>query len=207
MPKLYSYVLRLDTGFAPNPYHGFCTLACCKSSIRMRAEIGDWIIGTGSDAKGKWRGNHISYAMKVTEALRFDEYWRDERFLAKRPNPYGDDTESCGDNIYRIDCNTGCWYQEIPSYHCKSSEVKEDISVDRVLISDDFIYWGGEGPPLPELGGCNLVKTGPGYRVKFPQRVVEEFIAWIRSFQAGGQKEVCGKPLDLTLSEKSRRDA
>ena len=67
MTKLYSYVLREDTGFAPNPYHGFCTLACCKGPIRMRAEVGDWIIGTGSDARGKWRGNYISYAMLSME--------------------------------------------------------------------------------------------------------------------------------------------
>ena len=107
MTKLYSYVLREDTGFAPNPYHGFCTLACCKGPIRMRAVVGDWIIGTGSDARGKWHGNNISYAMRVTEVLTFDEYWRDGRFLAKRPNPDGDLKESCGDNIYRFDYETG----------------------------------------------------------------------------------------------------
>lgn len=58
-PKLYSYVLREDTGFAPNPYHGFCTLACCKPLIRRRAEIGDWVIATGSNAKGKRRGGFL----------------------------------------------------------------------------------------------------------------------------------------------------
>lgn len=207
MTKLYSYVLRHDTGFAPNPYHGFCTLACCKGAIRGRAEIDDWIIGTGSDARGKWRGNHICYAMRVTEVLTFDEYWRDERFLAKRPNPEGDLTQSCGDNIYQFDYKTGCWYQKIPAYHCKSGEVEEDTSVDRVLISEDFIYWGGDGPLLPEFQGFNLVKTGPGYKVNFPERVVEEFIAWIRGLQTVGENGVCGKPLDLKLSEKSRRDA
>ena len=155
MTKLYSYVLREDTGFAPNPYHGFCTLACCKGPIRLRAVVGDWIIGTGSDARGKWHGNHISYAMRVTEVLTFDEYWRDERFLAKRPNPDGDLTESCGDNIYQFDYETGCWYQEILAYHCESSELEEDTSVDRVLISDDFIYWGGSGPLLPEFQGVH----------------------------------------------------
>ena len=207
MTKLYSYVLREDTGFAPNPYHGFCTLACCKGPIRMRAVVGDWIIGTGSDARGKWHGNNISYAMRVTEVLTFDEYWRDGRFLAKRPNPDGDLKESCGDNIYRFDYETGHWCQEVPAYHCESSELEEDTSVDRVLISDDFIYWGGSGPLLPEFRGCTLIKAGPGYKVKFPERVVEEFIAWIRGLQGAGQRGVCGKPLDLNLSEKSRRGA
>ena len=207
MTKLYSYVLRLDTGLAPNPYHGFCTLACCKGAIRSRAEKGDWIIGTGSDASDKRRGKHISYAMRVKEVLTFNEYWRDERFLAKRPNPDGGVTESCGDNIYHFDHETGCWCQEIAGYYCRLKQRKEDTSVDRVLISDDFVYWGGKGPLLPEFQGFNLIKTGPGYRVNFPERVVEEFIAWIRGLQAEGQQRICGKPLDLKLSERSRRDA
>ncbi|MBC6697349.1 Nmad2 family putative nucleotide modification protein [Hymenobacter puniceus] len=45
---LYSYVLRFDTGDAPNPYGGVCTLAVCKPAIRRTAQIGDWILGTGS---------------------------------------------------------------------------------------------------------------------------------------------------------------
>lgn len=32
--KLYAYKMTHDTGFAPNPYFGVCTLACCKPRIR-----------------------------------------------------------------------------------------------------------------------------------------------------------------------------
>ena len=35
---LYSYTVAADTGFAPNPFHGFCTLACCKPGIRRTAQ-------------------------------------------------------------------------------------------------------------------------------------------------------------------------
>ena len=45
--KLYSYVMIYDTGFAPNPFWGYCTLATCKPGIRRPAEQGDWIIGSG----------------------------------------------------------------------------------------------------------------------------------------------------------------
>ena len=211
MTKLYSYVLREDTGFAPNPYHGFCTLACCKPKIRKGAEVGDWVIGTGSDAKGKWRGNHISYAMKVTEILTFDEYWNEERFLAKKPNLDGDLPEACGDNIYQFDYPNGCWCR-VPAYHCDSSLMLWDTSVDRVLISDDFVYWGGNGPLLPEFGGLNLCKEGRNH-LKFDSRVstekaaIEEFVVWIQGIQANGETGVCGKPLDFKLSEKLRRKA
>ncbi len=207
MVRLYSYVLREDTGFAPNPYHGFCTLACCKPPIRRHAQVGDWIIGTGSDAKGKGRGNHISFAMRITEILTFDEYWEDERFAAKKPNPCGDLTESCGDNIYRFDYGTGCWHQEEQAYHCDFDLLVDDTAVDRVPISCDFIYWGGSGPVLPEFQGHSLIKTGPGYKVNFPEEVVEEFVAWIRCLQTEGQRGVCGGPLDLALSERKRRRA
>ncbi|SSY70238.1 hypothetical protein [Alysiella crassa] len=39
--KIISYVVKYDYGFAPNPYHGFLTLATCKPVIRSNAEIGD----------------------------------------------------------------------------------------------------------------------------------------------------------------------
>ena len=31
---VYEYVMTSDSGFAPNPFHGTCTLACCKPKIR-----------------------------------------------------------------------------------------------------------------------------------------------------------------------------
>ena len=35
---LFSYVIEHDLGFAPNPFHGVCTLACCKPQIRKIAK-------------------------------------------------------------------------------------------------------------------------------------------------------------------------
>lgn len=204
MSRLYSYVLKHDTGFAPNPYHGFCTLACCKPRIRERAEIGDWIIGTGSSAKGKDRGGHISYAMQVTDVLTFDQYWNDERFLAKRPDLNGNLEEACGDNMHYLADGQFC---RIPGYHCGSDKIEDDVYVDRVLVSDDFVYWGGDGPPLPEFRGHNLCKKGPAHKVNFPQTVVEDFVSWIRGIQRGGDSGVCGSPLDRELSERTRRKA
>lgn len=50
--RLYSYVVKHDTGFAPNPFFGYCTVACCKSEIRLKAEKGHWIVGLTPKAKG-----------------------------------------------------------------------------------------------------------------------------------------------------------
>ena len=45
-PHFFMYVVKVDSGFAPNPVGGLCTLACCKPTIRKTANVGDWIIGT-----------------------------------------------------------------------------------------------------------------------------------------------------------------
>ena len=42
MARIYSYVVRYDSGFAPNPFYGYCTLATCKPDIRGR---GGWRLG------------------------------------------------------------------------------------------------------------------------------------------------------------------
>ena len=205
-PRLYSYVLREDTGFAPNPYHGFCTLACCKPPIRRRAEVGDWVIATGSNARSKRRGGFLSFAMRVTEILTFQEYWDDVRFRAKRPDLDGSLEKACGDNLYRRDPVSGEWRQ-IQAYHCEFTTLQEDISVDRVLVSGDFVYWGGNGPPLPEFGGYKLCREGRGYLVNFPEEVVAMFVEWIRGLQCAGETGACGNPLDLKMSEKIRRES
>ena len=164
----------------------------------------NWVIATGSNAKGKWRGGFLSFAMRVTEIRSFQEYWNDERFRAKRPDLGGSLEEACGDNLYRRDTSSGRWLK-IPAYHCEFSAMQQDTGVDRVLISDDFVYWGGNGPLLPEFGGSNLCKEGRGYLVKFPEEVVEGFVEWIRRLQGAGDTGLCGNPLDQRLSERIRR--
>ncbi len=77
-----TYVVTHDYGFAPNPFGGVLTLACCKPQIRRTARIGDWIVGTlprGID----WQ--RLCFAAKVSEAMTFDEYFHGDRFGEKRP--------------------------------------------------------------------------------------------------------------------------
>ena len=54
MPRLFSYVVDHDYGYAPHPFGRYCTLAKCKygsgrfENVVELAEVGDWIAGTGS---------------------------------------------------------------------------------------------------------------------------------------------------------------
>ncbi|WP_339744875.1 hypothetical protein [uncultured Rubinisphaera sp.] len=108
--KLYSYVVARDYGFAPNPFHGICTLATCKPIIRAKARPDSWIVGTGS--KEISLEGHIVFAMRVTEILTFDEYWSDVRFKCKSPNLRGSLKQAYGDNIYHRDSKSKDWIQD-----------------------------------------------------------------------------------------------
>lgn len=193
---LHSYVVRWDYGFAPNPFYGFCTLATCKPDIRKRARLDDWIVGTGSGQNGL--DGRLVYAMRVTEVLCFDQYWRDPRFREKRPNLYGSLMQAYGDNIYHCG-HDGEWRQE-NSHHSladgstNSLNLEHDTQADRVLVSDNFTYWGAEGPVIPpqfrDWGGVDLC-AGRGRKCHFPDALVSALIAWLRDIWGPGYR---GRP-------------
>lgn len=51
--RLLSYIIKHDTGLAPNPLHGYCTLAVCTPN-HQNADIkkDDWILGLSGKAQG-----------------------------------------------------------------------------------------------------------------------------------------------------------
>ena len=142
---LFVYVVARDFGFAPNPFHGFCTLATCMTRIRSSGKIGDWVMGVGGSrlkATGK-----IIYLMKITETMTFTSYWNDDRFIRKRPLRNGSLAMMVGDNIYHKCKIDGNWVQE-DSHHSNQDgspnigNLGKDTSSDRVLISSHFFYFG-----------------------------------------------------------------
>lgn len=195
MSRLHSYVVRYDSGFAPNPFYGFCTLATCKPDIRRSAGLGDWVVGTGSADKSVRRGGHLVYAMKVEEILRFEDYDADNRFSGKKPYRFGSRKQSCGDNIYHRDPTTNDWLQR-DSFHTTAAgepnpkHVKRDTGVNRVLISKDFCYFGGYGPVIPEqladTCGRWICKQGIGRNVFDDPILIAEFEHWVRSLGVAG---------------------
>jgi hypothetical protein len=61
-----------DSGFAPNPFGSFLTLATCKPQIRKHPRKGDYIIGTGSSATV---GNHkLVYAGEIADVFSLADY-------------------------------------------------------------------------------------------------------------------------------------
>ncbi len=199
MPRrVFSYIVRYDYGFAPNPFEGYCTVATCKPQIRRAAKVGDWIVGTGSADHSST--GHLVYAMEVSEVLTFDEYWKDARFKRKVPTDSGAVKRAYGDNIYRHDDN-GEWLQADSRHSLAGGKpnpghIMVDTSVDAVLVGRRFSYFGGQGPQIPSSlrtdYSMDLVHSAQGHRCRLPQELVDATIEWLESLESG----VLGRPAD-----------
>lgn len=184
--KVFSYVVVSDSGFAPNPFHGTCTLACCKPRIRRTAAVGDLIVGLSSRSQG------IVYAMRVSQRLTFDEYWRDPVFTPKRPAWDGrTEVERAGDNIYEP---LGGTYRQAWSRHSNLDGTENaglkrvDLSGGVVLVAREFVYFGCSPVQLPEA--MKALAIGRNHRCRFSARQVEVVREWFDSQPRG----VRGKP-------------
>jgi hypothetical protein len=190
--RLFSYVVARDYGFAPNPFHGFCTLATCKPEIRRHAAIGDWIAGVASKSDREMPG--LIYVMRVDHEVTFNEYWDCPRYQVKKPSHCGSLKQVFGDNIYHRSVPNGQWTQA-DSHHSLENgapnprNINNDTQTDRVLIGHRFVYWGSDALDIPnqflDFDGKSLC-VGRGYKSNFPLDFVEAFINWFESLQLQG---------------------
>ncbi len=194
--KLHSYVIEHDLGFAPNPFFGACTLACCKPDIRKHARLGDIIMGTGSANVG--RQGHLSYWMRVELIINFDQFWSESRFALKKPAMRGSAMQRHGDNIYHRDDETGAW-KWVDSFHSEPGgkynafNLRRDTGrTDKVLVGYDFAYWGAAGPKIPDELGDFVVKR-QGWKCNFPPERLAAMQAWLDTQPERGY---LGEPAD-----------
>lgn len=174
-PRVYSYIVKNDTGFSPNPFHGICTLACCKPKIRASARVGDLIIGMTS------RGEHLVYAMQVSRVVTFADYWTDAQYAAKRPIwDSARAIDKSGDNIYEPVAIGK--FQQLRSFHSNPDgtvnrkKMAKDLGGDHVLVADAFTYCGKDGPAMPRK--LRFLGVGRGHRCRFEPEQVEMVARW-----------------------------
>lgn len=188
MTRIYSYVVRIDEGAAPNPFWGLCTLTICKPAIRRKAQIGDWVIGTGSkkaklsDGKKYDFSDSIVYAMKITDKKtleEYDEYCRNN-LISKIPEWKTTDWRlRVGDCIYDYETNKEPVIRK--SVHNEKSR-RRDLSGKNTLLSDHFYYFGVEARILP-IALKELIKKSQGHKKIEKKELVEEFEKWIEQFE------------------------
>ncbi|RZL15346.1 MAG: hypothetical protein EOO89_13455 [Pedobacter sp.] len=203
MAKVYIYVVARDFGFAPNPYHGVCSLATCKPAIRSTAQVGDWIFGVGGSGL-KATGKCI-YAMRVTKKITFNEYWFNPQYNDKKPVRNGSKRMVVGDNIYYYDEKTQIWHQA-HSHHSMSdgtinkSNLLRDTSSQNVLLSKYFFYFGLSAPVIPEdiLKGIKY-ENRIGHR-KFDTKEAYRLIEWIEDEHFKSLNLVVAKPYNFDNS-------
>lgn len=183
--RILSYILRSDSGYAPNPFHGHCTLACCKPMIRRSAKVGDWIVGLSP----RRLGNAITYAMQVSEVISFAVYFRDPRFAAKRPDPTSPDPAvRCGDNCYQPLADGT--FRPLPSFHHEvrnadrhAEFLERDLGGRNVLVASRYCYFGADAVPLPpELA---FLVVGRAHRCNFSADQVARTVAFLVKLPRG----------------------
>lgn len=189
--RVCSHVVTVDSGLAPNPFHGFCTTAICTPShMNARLLPGDWLMGNSPKADG----NRLVYAMRVSEVLGMDHYFKDPRFAAKKPNPYGDAKDQCGDNFYYLVKEE---WRRIPSqFHNDHRSFLKDIGKNRtgrpVFVAEHFYYFGANRVTIPARFSP-VIRRVQGIQY-MEGELAEEFVSWLEdNFDSG----VRGNPKDL----------
>lgn len=189
--QLYTYVLRVDDGAAPNPFYDVCTLAICKPGIRATARIGDWIIGTGSKnsqlAKKEFHdlSTYVVYAMKVTDRMNMEQYnkYCEQSLRGKIPNRKSQKFEKrMGDSIYYdfISPQHAEMRESVHSDH-KDMNTRRDLKGKNVLLSTHFYYFGLAAKELPP-SLRSIIKKNQGHKITDDEKTVAEFEEWISQF-------------------------
>lgn len=202
---LYTYCIPVDKGTAPNPYWGICTLAVCKPRIRRRAQVGDWVVGTGSHIAPQQGLNgtrnlagSVVYAMQVTQKLTMPEYdaYTLKSLPGKVPNLKATDHRyHLGDSIYDFSAPTAPALRTSRVLHGVAG-MATDLNGRYVLLSDHFYYFGDHPIELPEEL-LPIIKVGPGHKSHTNDPYEREFIRWIEGLGLEPNRPLGNPQIDL----------
>lgn len=181
--KIYFYRMTTDNGGAPCIDDRLWSLAICKPRIRMGTNAGDVVVGfAGNNIDPE---NGIIHIARVTKPLPDGKYYDDAQYHRR------------SDCIYRR--TETDWKTEPNAFH-SPSEMPTDLGArrehTRVLLSDDFRYFGNEPfrvdwsrfPHLRE----KLDRLTKGERVNHSEGVRTELDVLVR--EAFARPMVVGKP-------------
>lgn len=206
MASVYLYAISYDLGFAPNPFGGVCSLACCKPNIRAGAKLGDWVVGlTGTALRPAGR---CVFAMVVTAAVTFDQYWSAPEFLSRRPQRNGSLKKRVGDNIYHRGSPTEPWVQENSVHSLEDGtqcdlNTAHDTRVNRLLLSEHFVYFGAAAPVVPPaiFESFSYRKNSRDFR-KYDASEVQSLLAWLEPQIERRPNTILGDPINFDAASK-----
>lgn len=152
--KVCVYVMQYDTGLAPNPFHGVCTLAVCTPN-HQRANLGegDYIIGVAGDRLrqklGSSNQNFLIFAMKIDNRIELNKYYNLPEYRLKIPRRNGTKVEMCGDNFYKLSNNNSLVHTGESTEHNWESVIAQDTNGNRVFYGRKFFYFGSNAQVFP----------------------------------------------------------
>lgn len=152
--KVCAYVMTFDSGLAPNPFHGVCTLAVCTPNhMRAHLQRGDWVVGVAGKALRERTGRpdqwRLVYAMKIRECITLGEYFESPLYEAKKPKWNGLSEDMCGDNFYAQNPAEGGRLSHTGATEEHKGIEDQDCGGNRVFIGDEYYYFGSLAPVLP----------------------------------------------------------
>jgi hypothetical protein len=171
--KLSAYIITVDFGFAPNPFGRYCTLACCKPTIRRMAEQDDIVVACASSRSAA--PGRLVYAMRVKNVIPYQKYWRDSRYAPRKPSMKTAISRR-GDNIWHQD-RAGQW-QVCPGACHDASQRDRDIGGVNALVATEFFYFGRSAIPIPSRFADLLAQT-QGHKNTYDRQKIGHFWEWI----------------------------
>lgn len=203
MSRLYSYLMTHDSGFAPNPFFDYLTLATCMTKIRSTKKVGDWVAGFASKTlvrKCHTLGFEIPhqgliYLMEIGEVLPLDAYFHDPRFQKKKAIPLGSHNTMLerGDNIYRLDDKGN--FRQLENDNHDEGELEKDTNGKNVLIAKLFYYFG-RNCPAPDASWLSMNVRVPDRYIacgcESDELALKELTAFLKA--QGHQPGVLGSP-------------
>jgi hypothetical protein len=155
--KVWTYVITVDAGAAPNFEHGLTTLTVCKPRIRKAAERGDLVLAFNSSKLNPDEPHSVRWAGLVTEVVSLEDYWTDKRFEGKKPGK-----SPKPDNIYRP-TGTGELKQVSNTTH-GPQDFARDVNGENALVLSPTWYFGPEVAVLPASFNLRMIGGRRGHR-------------------------------------------
>jgi len=234
MPRFLFYKMTHDSGFAPNPFWGYLTLAACTPNhMRAKLQKGDWIIGVESQKLANKRREtncnpnveqSLIYIARVDEILTLDKYFTDKRFEKKKFKKSNDYRERRGDNVYYIEDGKWKWLRD----HKHDNKEVEFFYVDELdKLWEDKKTREKYGVILQDIRGNKVfiskeflyfgdkgvefdkyfLECVPNRGIKYcPEKYIDQLQNYIdKLFKEYGKNKVLGNPINYCI-KKSKKE-
>jgi hypothetical protein len=158
---LWTYVIRVDRGGAPNFEPPATTLTVCKPRIRKRAKVGELVLAFNGKSLNPTEPHSVCWAGIISDIISLADYWNDPRFDGKKPGRQRGPRE-LPDNIYRP-TSKGTLEQVKNDTHT-AADVRRDLSGLNALVMQPSWYFGPTVAVLPERFGLRMIGGRRGER-------------------------------------------